>query len=76
MTVLKMAFHATTGRRIVEVFDNDGKFVAAIYPDESKNGIKIVSKYIATFDLDDGKQSIPPIPAMEIQFLRRSDVDE
>lgn len=67
---LKMAFHEVTGRRMVEVFDNSGAFVAAIYPNEEKNGIKIVSKHIATFDLDNGKESRPPIPAITIDFLR------
>jgi hypothetical protein len=67
---LKMAFHAATGRRMVEVFDNRGAFVAAIYPNEEKNGIKIVSKHIATFDLDDGKESVPPVPAITVDFIR------
>ncbi len=62
---LKLAFHAITGRRMVEVYDNSGAFVAAIYPDEPSNGIKIVSKHIATFDIDAG---IPP--AMTVRFLR------
>jgi hypothetical protein len=70
---LKMAFHAFTGRRMVEVFDNTGAFVAAIYPNEEKNGIKIVSKHIATFDLDDGKQSEPPIPAITVDFFREGE---
>lgn len=66
-----MAFHSVTGRRIVEVFDNSGDFVASIYPDEETNGIKIVSKHIATFDLDHGKDSRPPVPAMKVLFLRQ-----
>ncbi len=67
---LKMAFHAKTGRRIVEVFDNTGRFVAGIYPDETTNGIKVVSKHIATFDVNDGQQFVPAVPDITISFLR------
>ncbi len=67
---LRLGFHAVTGRRIVEVFDNTGSFVAGIYPDEATNGIKIVSKYIATFDLDAGEKAEPAVPAMTVRFMR------
>lgn len=70
---LKMAFHAMTGRRMVEVFDNGGAFVASIYVDEETNGIKIVSKHIATFDIDDGRKATPPIPAMIVKFLTKQE---
>lgn len=43
MSSLKMAFHSTTGRRMVEVYDDADRLVAAIYPDT--NGVKIISKY-------------------------------
>jgi len=46
MTTLKMAFHNTTGRRMVEIFDDYDRFVAAIYPTEDgSNGVHIVSKH-------------------------------
>jgi hypothetical protein len=71
MTTLKVAMHnRRNGIRIVEVYDNDGKFVAAIYPSDETNGIKIVSKHIATFDFDDGKLAVPDIPAVTVDFIR------
>jgi hypothetical protein len=46
MTTLKMAFHSRTGRRMVEVFDDYDRFVAAIYPTEDgSNGVHIVSQH-------------------------------
>jgi len=71
MASLKMAFHSLTGRRIVEVFDNDGAFIAAIYPDEERNGIRIVSGYIETVAQDDGSQSLPRVPAVNVKFRRK-----
>ncbi len=71
MTVLKMAFHSATGRRICTVFDNSGQFVASIYPDESNNGIKIVSEHIANHVLDDGSSTNPPVPALLVGFTRQ-----
>jgi len=70
VTVLKMAFHSATGRRIVSVYDNSGRFVAGIYPDETSNGIRIVSEHIASHDLDDGKTSNPAVPALTVGFTR------
>ncbi len=70
MTILKMAFHSQTGRRIVTVFDNSGRFVAGIYPDEPNNGIKIVSAHIDAYDLDEGAGSVPATPALKVGFTR------
>jgi len=67
---LKMAFHSVNGRRMVEVFDNSGALVAGIYPDETSNGIRIISKYIATFDIEKDTESSEPLPAFTIKFLR------
>lgn len=66
-----MAFHSVTGRRIVEVFDNDGAFIATVYPDEQDNAIKIVSGYIDTVAQDDGLQSLPRVPAVSVKFRRK-----
>jgi len=71
MVSLRMAFHSVTGRRIVEVFDNDGAFVASIYPDEERNGIRIVSGYIDTVAEDDGSQNLPRVPAVSVKFRRK-----
>lgn len=65
-----MAFHSATGRRICTVYDNAGRFVAGIYPDETNNGIKIVSSHIASHALDDGNASVPPVPALLVGFVR------
>jgi hypothetical protein len=71
MVSLRMAFHSVTGRRVVEVFDNDGLFIATIYPDEEHNAIKIVSGYIDTVAQDDGSQSLPRVPAVSVKFRRK-----
>lgn len=70
MTVLKMAFHSSTGRRIVEVYDDFGRMVGCIYPDDTgNNGIHIVSRY---FDGDpkptDASQI--PVPGYLVKFKR------
>lgn len=70
MVSLKMAYHAMNMRRMVEVYDNGGVFVAAIYADEESNGIKIVSKHIETVDHTDGSRSIPPVPGVDVKFRR------
>lgn len=70
MVALRMAFHSVTGRRVVEVFDNDGAFVASIQPDEARNGIGIVSDYIDTVAQEDGSPSLPG-PAVSVKFRRK-----
>jgi hypothetical protein len=62
--IVRTAFHRQTGRRIVEVLDNHGKFVAAIYPRNEDNGILITSFHIR--DVIDDK--CPTIPAVMIRF--------
>lgn len=67
MTSLKMAFHDNTGRRIVEVFDDKGAFVGAIYPTEDgSNTIHIVSKH---FSGDPTPSSgMIPVPGYLVHF--------
>lgn len=65
---LKMAFHTQSGRRMVEVYDNDGRFVAGIYSDDGGDGIKIVSKHFANFEYRDAEEAIPEVPDVIIQF--------
>lgn len=71
MVSLRMAFHSVTGRRVVEVFDNDGAFIATVCPDEQHNAIKIVSDYIDTVARDDGSQNLPRVPAVNVKFRRK-----
>ena len=60
MTSLKMAFHETTGRRIVEVFDDRGEFIGAIYPtQDGSNCIHLVSKYFADDNFKPSKRHDP-----------------
>jgi hypothetical protein len=48
MTTLKMGFHGQTGRRIVEIYDDRGFNIGAIYPtDDGSNAVHIVSRYFA-----------------------------
>lgn len=67
MTSLKMAYHETTGRRIVEVFDDTGTFVAAIYPTEDgSNTIHIVSKYFSGDPIPSA--GMVPVPGYLVHF--------
>jgi hypothetical protein len=68
MTTLKMETHMQTGRAMVEVYDDDGNFVATIYPtDNNSNGIHIVSKYFADNPINPSVSMIP-VPGFLIQF--------
>jgi hypothetical protein len=69
---LKMAFHSVTGRRIVEVYDNRGVFVAAIYPDEETNGVNIVSKHFKAVTNEAYEPLLPEVraPGIGVQFKR------
>lgn len=71
MVALRMTRHSLTERRIVEVWDNDGVFIATIYPDEQHNAIRIVSDYVDTVAQDDGSQSLPRVPAVSVSFRRK-----
>jgi hypothetical protein len=44
MTSFKIALHIVTNKKIVEVFDDQGNFVAVIYPLE--DGIHVVSSHL------------------------------
>jgi hypothetical protein len=67
---LKMAFHSVTRRRIVEVYDNRGLFVAGIYPDEETNGINIVSKHFKAVTNELYEPLLPEVraPGIGVQF--------
>ena len=66
MVSFKTAFHSVTGRSIIELYDNSGKFVAGIYPDDDGNGIRIVSDY---FDAVDFRQL--PLAQVIVTFKPR-----
>jgi hypothetical protein len=71
MTSLKMAFYRDAGRRMVEVYDDSGEFIASIYPTgDGSNGIHIVSKY---FRDDPIKPSVGmvPVPGYLVQFKEK-----
>jgi hypothetical protein len=71
MTALKMAFYRDSGRRMVEVYDDDGEFIASIYPTgDGSNSIHIVSKYFAD---DPIKLSVGtvPVPGYLVQFKEK-----
>ncbi len=54
------------GVKVVEIL-LDGEMVAMIYPDGGK-GIKLVSTHMKGVLQDDGTKSLPPIPAVLIEF--------
>jgi hypothetical protein len=79
MTSFKMAFHAVTKRRIVEVYDDDGQPVAVIYPsDDGSNSINIVSSYfderprdtVANIKDDYTLYGVHTVPGFRFQFRK------
>jgi hypothetical protein len=68
MTTLKMAFNWSELRRMVKVYDNEGALVAAICPDETINGIRIVSKNIGELEFEDDVRSDTSEPAINVVF--------
>jgi hypothetical protein len=72
MTSMKMAFHAATGRRCVEVFDDRGEFVAGIYPtQDGSNSIHIVSRYFADEPIKPSTGDVP-VPGYLVRFKEKS----
>jgi hypothetical protein len=72
MTTLKMAFHQETGRRIVEVFDDSGAFIGAIYPtQDGSNSIHIVSKHFADYPFETSAGAALP-PGYLVRFRERA----
>lgn len=71
MTTLKMAVHGETGRRMVEVYDDSGEFIASIYPtQDGSNTIHVVSNY---FSGDPIKSSgMIPVPGYLFHFKEKS----
>ena len=72
MTDFKLGTHAMTGMAQVNVFDDDGHFVASIYGSENgSNQIHIVSKHFDEKPLLETHGSIPlPGYAIKFQFRR------
>ena len=72
MTTLKMAFHDQTGRRVVEVFDDRGTFVAGIYPtDDGSNSVHIISYYFADKPIKPSPGNVP-MPGLLVCFKERT----
>lgn len=68
MTTLKLAFHDTIGRRIVEIYDDNDDMVGCIYPtQDGSNSVHIVSKYFADVPINPSVSMIP-VPGFVIQF--------
>jgi hypothetical protein len=71
MTALKMAVHSTTGRPMVEVFDDSGEFIGSIYPGpRGSNSIHVVSKYFADDPIKTSAGMIP-VPGYLISFKEK-----
>jgi hypothetical protein len=66
MTSFRLGFHHGTGRRMVQVYDNDKKLVAVIYPSDRENGILVVSQYLR--DVLQGDQNEVPVPSVVVRF--------
>ena len=70
MTALKMATDRLTGRRLVEVYDDDGKFVAAIYPThDGSNAVHVVSKHFDKVGVP--SEGLIDVPGFLISFERK-----
>lgn len=58
MTSFKLATHSITGRRMVEVWEDD-EFIAAIYADEAEpRSIRVMSKHPMAV-IQDKKKAVP-----------------
>lgn len=72
MTSLKSAFHGSTGRRMVEIYDDSGSFIGSIYPtDDGSNSIHIVSKYFGNDPIQPSPGMLP-VPGYTVQFKEKS----
>lgn len=70
MTSLKMSFHNATGRRMVEIYDDNGKFVGCIYPSaDGSNAIHIVSNYFDGEPVE--SKGLVPVPGYLVKFGAR-----
>lgn len=68
MTSFKMAFDLK-GRRIVEVYDDLGEFVACVYPTaDGSNAIHIVSKHFDGAPVE--SEGAMPIPGYLVKFTK------
>jgi len=68
VTSLKMSFHSATGRRMIEVYNDDGKMVGCIYPTENgSNSIHIVSNYFADDPIKESHGMLPA-PGYLVKF--------
>jgi hypothetical protein len=71
MTRLVMAMHNVTGEPMVEVFGDDGAFVASIYvTKDGSNAIHIVSQHFADPAISESVRMIP-VPGYLVRFERR-----
>ena len=72
MTSMKLAFHSATGRRIVEVYNDDGHMVGCIYPtDDGSNSIHVVSNYFADEAIKESAGMLP-VPGYLVKFTAKS----
>jgi hypothetical protein len=72
MTMLRMAFDRSSGRRITEVYDDRGEFIAAIYPTaDGSNSVHIVSNYFAD-DPVNPSEGIIPVEGYQVRFRSKS----
>jgi len=72
MTSMKMAHHERTGRRMVEVYDDRGQFIAGIYnTDDGSNAIHIVSKHFADEPIKPSEGAVP-VPGYLVRFKEKS----
>ncbi len=68
MTALAMKFHEITGRRVVEISDDQGNVVGVIYPtQDGSNAIHIVSNYFIEEPFQEPVGQIP-VPGYLVKF--------
>lgn len=72
MTILRMATHNLTGRRMVEILDDHGKLAGTIYPaEDGTNSIHIVSEHFEENPITEAPKGMIKLPGYRVSFRRR-----
>jgi len=73
MTTLKSGLHTSTGREMVEIYDDDNKMIGCIYAtDNDSNSIHVVSNYFCDDEPIKKSVGMLPVPGYLVKFKAKS----
>lgn len=55
--------------QVVEVYDQGGRLLGVIYPDQDANAIKIISKHLGPIIREGSRGSVIDVPAAIVSFV-------